>query len=104
MALDLHRRDCQSPDASESLVVATRQLELMERYLQRFLTLGRSAPANLQDVDLSSLVETVLSLVAPAASHAEVDLQVQAPSRSVLVHTDPHALEQAIRCRRVNAA
>ena len=52
MALDLHRRECSLEGESESLDVAVRQLSLMEKYLQRFLSLGHQPPKPHSPVDL----------------------------------------------------
>lgn len=95
MALDLHRRKC-GADADDTLDVATRQLELIERYLQRFLTLGRSHEAKRVPVDLSALVNSVLPLVKPAADHAGASLSLYLPSAPVHLTSDPHAIEQAL--------
>ena len=52
MALDLHGRECNAKADGETLEVATRQLGLIERYLQRFLTLGRPTKSKPELVDL----------------------------------------------------
>jgi signal transduction histidine kinase len=97
MALDLHRRGCASPGvADDTLDVATRQLELIERYLQRFLTLGRTHQAKHEDVELTSLLHGILPLVKPAAEHAGVSLSLDLPSVPVRLKSDPHAIEQAL--------
>ena len=45
-------------DPRESLAVARRQLELMERYLRRFLAIGKPPQeANLRSINLDDLVE-----------------------------------------------
>lgn len=102
MALDLHRRKC-AADADDTLDVATRQLELIERYLRRFLTLGRSHEAKRVPVDLAALVNSVLPLVKPAAEHAGVELSVELPSSAVELTSDPHAIEQALVNLLLNA-
>jgi signal transduction histidine kinase len=95
MALDLHRRDC-SEREGETLDVATRQLVLIERYLQRFLTLGRSHQAKCEEVDLIVLLRSMLTLVKPAAEHAGVELTLDLPPAPVPLKSDPHAIEQAL--------
>ena len=97
MALDLHRRECTSLATSdETLTMATRQLELIERYLQRFLTLGRTHQARQEQVELVSLLRNVLPLVSPAAQHASVRLQLDVPSCDVSLKSDPQAIEQVL--------
>jgi len=97
MALDLHRRECPLQSDEESLDVAVQQLELMEKYLKRFLTLGRLHTPPESPVDLVSVVENILPLVRPAAQHVGVDLRFTppaAPCPTILGDTD--ALEQLL--------
>lgn len=97
MALDLHRRDCAPPGvADDTLDVATRQLELIERYLQRFLTLGRTHQAKREEAELVALLNGVVPLVKPAAEHAGVSLSLDVPTFPVQLKSDPHAIEQAL--------
>lgn len=101
MALDLHRRECgigfqPTRGDDDTLDVATRQLELIERYLQRFLTLGRVHQPQREQVELTALVANVLPLVKPAAEHARVELTLEAPGTPIELHSDPHALEQML--------
>jgi len=92
MAVDLHARQCSLDD--ESLDVANRQLELMEKYLQRFLSLGRSKEIPHRRFVLQPLIENVVSLVRPTARHLGVQLGWQPPDEQIEVCGDPDALEQ----------
>jgi len=94
MALDLHRRECSSEGDSESLDVAAWQLALMEKYLQRFLSLGHAPPKPHEQVDLAQLVDHVLPLVRPAARHVGVELQWAGPDEPCIIQGDVDALEQ----------
>lgn len=96
MAIDLHRRDCPAGVDFESLDVAARQLALMEKYLQRFLTLGRPTVKPRGPVELASLVESVLPLVRPSALHVGVDVEFSPPRESLVVQGDADALEQLL--------
>ncbi|MCH7728812.1 MAG: HAMP domain-containing histidine kinase [Planctomycetes bacterium] len=103
MALDLHRGVCPIVSQDEDLAVATQQLILMEKYLQRFLTLGRETPRALRQLDLRTLVENVLPLVRPSAKHAGVSLELQPPTQSPTIDGDDDALEQLIVNLLLNA-
>jgi signal transduction histidine kinase len=94
MALDLHRRECSLEGESESLDVAVRQLALMEKYLQRFLSLGHQPPKPHSQVDLSHLFENILLLVGPAARHAGVELRWADPDETCIIKGDSDTLEQ----------
>ncbi len=97
MAIDILAAEQSLPADSESLTVARRQLELMEKYLQRFLAVGKPAMASRhQPNDLGALVEELLPLVRPAARHAGVQLQWQPPDAPVIVLGDCEGLEQLI--------
>ena len=57
MALDIHRDECPLGKESESLSVAARQLVLIEKYLQKFLSLDSRSPRLYAEVDFCRLVE-----------------------------------------------
>jgi signal transduction histidine kinase len=104
MALDLLARDNPAAGKSEHLAVATRQLELMEEYLRRLLTLGRQPASPPQDlVDLTAVVEIALKLVAPTARHVHVNLDFRRPDRPMVVRGDLDALQQLLVNLLINA-
>jgi signal transduction histidine kinase len=104
MAVDLHADECPLGEASETLVVAKRQLRLMEQYIQRFLQLGKSSetPAS-QRVDLTALVDDLVPLVAPSARHAGVELVWQRPADSAIALGNAERLGQTVINLLVNA-
>ncbi len=79
LALDIHRAECPHGDQSESLDVSRRQLILMEEYIQRFLTLGSRQSRQPERLDIVEVVNSLLPLVSPAASHASVQLTADLP-------------------------
>jgi signal transduction histidine kinase len=96
MAVDLHIESCCCGSDNESMVVAQRQLKLMETQLQRFLRIGRSEAEPVhRRVALAQLIEDLLPLVRPAARHAGVSLQWQADDRQIFVSGDAEGLYQA---------
>ncbi len=96
MAVELHDRECPLKGEEESLDVAKRQLELMEKYLRRFLSLGRSDSRPHVRVDLCPIVDNVVSLVRPTARHLGVGLEWRPPDGAVVVRGDADALEQLL--------
>jgi signal transduction histidine kinase len=120
MALDLHQRECgvgfqpaledaragkmPAPlKADDTLDVATRQLELIERYLQRFLTLGRAPQTRTEHVELVALLRNVEPLIKPAAQHAGVSVMLELPAGTIDLKSDPHAIEQIMVNLLLNA-
>jgi signal transduction histidine kinase len=106
MALDLHADECHSLESRECLDVARRQLRLMESQLQRFLRVGK-APQDQEmvkrDVDLGDLIEELLPLVRPAASHAGVVLDCRVAAGDLCVNADEEALSQVVLNLLLNA-
>lgn len=104
MALDLHAAECSSADDEECLIVAKRQLKLMESQLQRFLRIGkRPEVITRRDVDLGSVVDEILPLVRPAAQHAGVALECRIPSEQLMISGDEEALGQVMLNLLLNA-
>jgi signal transduction histidine kinase len=95
MAIELHARKCDDGD-DESIDVATRQLKLMESYLQRFLTLGRSRPTPHERVCLQEAVDDVASLVDPACRHAKIQLELEKPDTPIHIEGDGESLRQLL--------
>lgn len=104
MAIDLHAESCALGDSDESLGVARRQLQLMEKQLQRFLQIGRRPVEVLRrSVNLEQLIEDLLPLVRPAASHANAHLHWRPPHEATCVIGDPDGLGQALLNLILNA-
>lgn len=103
MAIDIHRQECLREDACESLDVATRQLELMERYLQKFLALGGRQDRQRHLLDMAALVGGVVQLVGPAARHAQVELEVSLPNEPQWIEGEADGLEHLILNLLLNA-
>jgi signal transduction histidine kinase len=95
MAVDLHAEACRCGNDPESLVVARRQLQLMESQLQRFLQVGRTTDKmTLRPVDLARVIGDLLPLVRPTANHAHVELAWRCPDDPLIVDGDGDALGQ----------
>jgi signal transduction histidine kinase len=103
MALELHRRECPQPDDCENLDVAARQLTLMERYLERFLSLRSGQPRPYARLDLAELIKSAVALVRPAAKHHGVQLDWADPARPLWLQGDATELEQVFVNLLVNA-
>jgi signal transduction histidine kinase len=96
MAIDLARRQTPALAQDENLIIATRQLELMENYLQRFLTLGRTAQLEKRAIDLRDVIAGAARLVKPRAEHLHVTLAVPRGTEAAIVSADAKSLEQVL--------
>jgi len=96
IAVDIHRLECTVSKGQESLDVADRQLVLLEKYLQKFLTLGQTDPSTLRRLDFRALVEKLLPLVGPAAQHVDVAMQVDLPEEALWITGDNDGLEHVV--------
>jgi hypothetical protein len=101
MAIDFHQEACTRHD-DDSLSVARRQIELMEQYLKKFLSVATPSEKVRQPVNLSELIESFRPLVAPAARHAEVSLEFQFDGQATVM-ADAESLSQAILNLILNA-
>ncbi len=104
MALDLHAAECRTAHDEECLLVAKRQLKLMESQLQRFLRIGkRPAVIIRREIDLATLLDELLPLVRPAVQHAGVSLECRIPSAQLVISGDEQALSQVLLNLLLNA-
>lgn len=74
LAIDLHQEECPLGIQDESLAVARRQLQLMDRFIQKFLNFGGQRGKANELLDLGELAEATLPLVKPFASHHQVEM------------------------------
>ncbi len=103
LAVQLHQRRCTGDDA-ESLDVAARQLDLIVRYLQQLLTLGKPQWPRLSEVDVDQLIVDAAALVEPTFRHRGVRLKVEASAGGVVLpQADAELLRQALVNLLLNA-
>jgi signal transduction histidine kinase len=102
LALDLHRRGCPTA-GDESLGMACQQLDLMEDFLERFLSLGKFPSGPPVPVDLVDVVQRVLPLVQPKAQHLGVALSWTPPDGRPRVLGHPDGLVQVLVNLLLNA-
>lgn len=103
MALDLHREQCPLNEMDESLEIVHRQLQLIAKYLQRFLTLNEDARQAFETLDLNQMLERLVNLLRPTADHLAVRLQVDLGRSPVLIHGSESLLEHALLNVLLNA-
>jgi signal transduction histidine kinase len=119
IALDLHQRDCPlmaernaaegvpysaNGNADEPLHVATRQLELIESHIRRFLTLGHASTKKHLPLDLSEVLGEAIELVEPSAAHIGVRIEWRPSSIPLVAGGDRESLVQLFVNLLTNAA
>ncbi len=103
MALDLHAEELPGDADRESLVVAIRQMTLMESYLKRFLTVGRGEAPARREVDLAALIDEALELVQPICAHHSISVAWPRPPSAMTMQGDAEALRQMLLNLLMNA-
>ena len=104
MDIELHQRECSLVSSDgKPLQVALRQLRLMESYLQRFLSLGRSNPTPHEKIALEELLEDALELVRPACVHNKVELCFDGAHESLDVWGEADSLRELLVNLLLNA-
>ena len=94
LAVQLHQRSCQNDP--QTLAVALRQLSLTEEHLQRLLTLGQPTPLQRKSLDLREVIWELVSLLAPACLHKNVQLQAPSPMSPLPLTADAGQLRQML--------
>jgi signal transduction histidine kinase len=105
LAIDLHRRRCHPPAGrgveDDGLVVAVRQLAIVEEEVRGLLALGKPAGAAATAVllDIAEVCADVRDLTAPRCAHVGVRLDCEVPAGITLV-----GRREALRAALVNLA
>lgn len=96
LALDFHRHECPLPD-EENFRVATEQLNVMEDYLKRFLSIGNASSDSLvQRVNVVDSIQEVVDLAQPIAAHDKVQLLWKPPAATLFTMCDQQQLTQSL--------
>lgn len=95
LAIDIHGRKCAVPH-DESLEMATRQLQQIADYVNRFVQVEGQRPAAREMVDLCEILRGVLALARPTADHLGVQLQTSLPEGNLKLSGDPQSLRQTM--------
>ena len=103
LAVELHQQECPLGELCETSGTALRQLQLMESYLQRFLTLGRHGATPHEPLDFSTLAAEAVELVRPACNHAKLKLQTPPHGPSLPIWGDADMLRQVLVNLLLNA-
>jgi signal transduction histidine kinase len=102
MAIELLASEQPSESSSENIEVARRQLDLMESYLGRFLSIGKIGQQSGQsgldqpamEVDLVAVLEEVVFLLTPAAKHLGVQLETRVEGEGISIKMIPDDAKQ----------
>jgi signal transduction histidine kinase len=96
LTVQLYLQEVAGPTDTAALVVALRQLTLLETHLKRFLELGRSDAAKREGCSLTALVSEAVELLRPQCRHRGIDLQWQPPDEDYALLGDASQLAQLI--------
>jgi signal transduction histidine kinase len=96
LALQLFIRKQGASGEPESVLVALRQLQLMENYLQRFFDLGKALEARNETVELTNLIEDTAALLRPQCAHANIELRLALADETGQVCGDSGQLQQVL--------
>ncbi len=93
MAIELHGEKCHS-NQDDDLLVALRQVRLIDSVLRQFLSLRALAELEKEPIDYANVVESVLDLLRPAFQHAGAHLRVEIAQKPCMVVGHRASLEQ----------
>jgi signal transduction histidine kinase len=93
LAVQLHARSCDGHNDGESLVVALRQLDLVEANLKRFLDMGRTDELRRAPCPVADVVSEAVALLRPQCRHAHIDLHWQPPEPGPVIEGDVGRLQ-----------
>ncbi len=88
---------------TEFLGIIRKESRRLNRLLTNLLDFARPRTPELQDVDVGVLIESVTSLLAPAADKAGITFEKRLPDRPPCVASDPEQLKQVLLNITINA-
>jgi signal transduction histidine kinase len=104
LAIDLHRRRCAAvPTDDTSLIVASRQLDVLEEEVRGLLALGRPGDAVTGSVDWVALGTEVIELTELRADHAGVRMAADIPANLPSITGRRESLRAALVNLMLNA-
>ncbi len=95
LAIDIHLRKCALQN-DESLEMATRQLQQMADYVNRFVQVEKQQPAPRERIDLCELLRGVIDLARPTADHLGATLDATISEAPLNLFGDGAALRQVM--------
>jgi signal transduction histidine kinase len=96
LAVQLYLREAPAGADASALLVALRQLALLETHVKRFLDLGREEAARREPCDLTALVGEAVELLTPRCRHAGIELEWRPPEGPCSLSGDAGQLTQLI--------
>ena len=102
LAIDLHRRRCGAIAGDDSLVVAAKQLDILEEEVRGLLALGRQPQAAPEALAVDRLIAEVRDLTAPRCQHAGVRVEA-GPATGLSIRGRRDALRAALVNLALNA-
>jgi len=99
MAIELLDSELEEASSRENIEVVRRQLDLMESYLKRFLSIGKFGQQSVTEqpaieLDLVQVLEEVIFLLTPAARHLGVQLDTHVDGNEVAIKMIPDEAKQ----------
>ncbi len=99
MAIELLDSEPHAESSRENIEVVRRQLDLMESYLKRFLSIGKfdqqsEAEQPASEIDLVLVLKEVIFLLTPAAKHLGVQLETHVDGDEVSIKMIPDDAKQ----------
>lgn len=82
------------PEAQQDLTVLTEEVTRLDRVVRTFLDFTKPVTLELRDVDITTLVQSVFTLMEPEAAARAISLE--ASGQRLSVHADEQLLRQAI--------
>jgi signal transduction histidine kinase len=103
MSVQLHARRCQAANADQSLVVALRQLTMIEEQVKGLLSLGHVETRGPVACNVQRLFADVALMVYPGCEHAKVDFRVEATEPTLEAWADEEGLRAVVLNLALNA-
>ena len=103
MAIELQQRKLEGEDTSEYLDVAHQQFRVIEKSVDRFLSLDKPTESTRSEFSVNELVQSVVQLIKPNTDHLNVELLLISPENEILMFGRRGDLQQAILNIALNA-
>ena len=94
--MQLELKSLEAQEIIEALEVAIDRNAKLNQFMKNFASVVRLPAPSFEIIDLKRIVKSIARLMEPLAEEHHIQLDVQLPPDAIMIHADPHQIEQVL--------